>query len=395
MKILLVWKDNYPWDIRVEKMGLALISFGHEVHILARNTKGQVTSEKINGMNIHRLQPFKNGYINKIASISVFFNPLWFSNIDQLCRKQKFDIIVIRDLPLVKAGIKIGRKYGIPTIFDMAEDYPAMWLDVIRDQWYKFHNYFIKNPFLGKFLEKYCVSHCDHIFVVVKESKMRLLKMGIDSKKVTIVSNTPNINKFFITTEQKICKHWKNRTVLLYQGFVNKSRGLDVVLKALPELAKKKPDILFVVIGDGKYLAKLKVLSHKLDINNHILFLGWLDFSKIPDLIQASDICVIPHYKTNHKDTTIPNKLFDYMVCGKPVIVSNAKPLKRIVEEENCGVVFQSGNLWSFVQSIKNLLENRQLRMIMGLNGQKAVKKKYNWHNDSTKLNQAIERLQR
>lgn len=393
MKILLVWKDDYPWDIRVEKICLTLISFGYEVHIAARNVRRKKIFEIIKKIKVHRLNKIINYKLNTLLSMPVFFNPLWNRNISNLCKKYKYDLIIIRDLPLVKLGISIGNQFGIPTIFDMAENYPAMWSDVIWDQWYKAYNFIVKNPLLGKALEKYCVKNVDHIFTVIEESKDRLVQMGVNRTKISIVSNTPDLKEFNYCPDEKKQRRWKNRTVILYEGFVNRSRGLDVVIKSLPELTKKYPSLLFVVVGDGKYLFKLKELSAELNVKKYVQFLGWVSFRKIPGLIRNSDICMIPHYKTPHKNTTIPNKLFDYMACNKPVVVSNAGPLKRIVGEEKCGIVFESGNKDCLINSLAQLVEYPNLQKEMGMNGRKAVEQNYNWENDSGRLKQAVESI--
>lgn len=221
----------------------------------------------------------------------------------------------------------------------MAEDYPAMWFDVIRDKWFKPSNYIFKNPLMGRLLESYCIRNVSHIFVVVEESKNRLLNTG-SNKNITVVSNSPLLDNFSATPIAKNRFCWDRNIVLSYVGYVNKARGLDLVISSLPALLKRFNNICFVIAGDGKYINQLKSLAKKLGITKHVIFLGWVTFTDIPYIISASDICVIPHWATSHKNTTIPNKLFDYMASCKPVVVSDAKPLKRIVEAENCGLVF-------------------------------------------------------
>ena len=81
------------------------------------------------------------------------------------------------------------------------------------------------------------------------------------------------------------------------------------------------------------------------------------------------------------------------MACGKPVIVSNAEPMKRIVEEERCGLVFGSGSVDSFVNAVTQLINNPSMAQEMGKRGLDAVSRRYNWEHDSLVLKEVIERF--
>jgi len=97
-------------------------------------------------------------------------------------------------------------------------------------------------------------------------------------------------------------------------------------------------------------------------------------------------VCIIPHVSNEHTETTIPHKLFQYMYMRKPVVVSDCRPLQRIVMETNSGAVFKSGDEFDFARVILQLFENDLLRKQMGENGNRAVIGKYNWENSSRSL---------
>lgn len=139
------------------------------------------------------------------------------------------------------------------------------------------------------------------------------------------------------------------------------------------------------IIGDGVDLPILKALAKEIGVQEYVDFKGWIDFKYIPYIISKSDIGVIPHHANEHTNTTIPNKIFDFMACGKPVIVSDARPLKRIVEETGCGVTFQAENSDDFSSKLIHLIKENERDQI-GLRGEKAVKQIYNWERDAEKL---------
>lgn len=394
MKIVKVWKNDYPWDIRVEKICKTLLEDGHEVHLICSNTKKQKIRENLNGLHIHRLPAIKNDLLNKICSIPAFFNPFWIYKLLKVVKNERIEIIMVRDLPLVLTGLFVGRIYKIPVIFDMAENYPAMWREQSM-RGIKLYNIFFKNSKLADLMEDYVLKRVDHIIVVVEESKQRILKKDISENKISIVSNTPDLNMF-----NKRCNNNENigdekrRLKLIYTGRVGSAkRGLDTVIKAIPILSKEIDGLSLIILGDGPYLNKLKELARTLEIEQYINFCSHVDYNLMISYIHSSDICIVPHYVTEHINTTIPNKLFEYMACKKPVIVSNAVPLRRIVEKEKCGVVFESENVDSFVNAVLSL-KDPKIRLEKGNNGYEAVKRTYNWQNDSKVLKQIFIQFQ-
>ncbi|HDL78618.1 MAG TPA: glycosyltransferase, partial [Bacteroidetes bacterium] len=129
----------------------------------------------------------------------------------------------------------------------------------------------------------------------------------------------------------------------------------------------------------------LKNLSVELGVENSVTFTGWLRFKESTQMIQNSDVCIIPHLSTEHTNTTVPHKLFQYMYLKKPVLVSSSPPLKRIVQEANSGLVFDAGNSADFADKLVQMFESGNLQK-WGENGHKAVLEKYNWKKESEKL---------
>ena len=106
----------------------------------------------------------------------------------------------------------------------------------------------------------------------------------------------------------------------------------------------------------------------------------------MPGLIGLSDICTVPHVKNDFTDATIPHKLFQYMLMGKPVVVSDAKPLKRIVEETGCGRVFKNRDDRDLAGVLLSLYKNPDQRETMGGRGRIAALEKYNWKKEEESL---------
>jgi len=392
MNILYIWDADYPWDVRVEKICNTLLQDGHEVHIAARNLKKLPTHEISNGIEIHRISPWQNDHLNYALSFPVFFNPIWRFFLDRVIKENTIDLIIVRDLPMAIAGIWAGKRHKIPMIFDMAEDYVAMICDIWKARKFQGMNLIVRNPYLAKLVEHYVLKEADHIFVVVEEAKALVIRRGVLSDRVTIVGNTPPLETFNISNnvQGSIIKMICDRYSVIYTGGIQMGRGIQVVFEAIPEVIREIPDFLFVIVGDGYATPILKNVAEKNNIQDHVLWVGWVEHARIFEYIKACRVGIIPHFVTDHVSTTIPNKIFDYMGLGLPVIASDAAPMKRILEEEECGKVFRDRDPKDLARCLKEIYRSCEN---YGENGENAIWLKYNWNVDSRVILSLLERI--
>jgi glycosyltransferase involved in cell wall biosynthesis len=158
---------------------------------------------------------------------------------------------------------------------------------------------------------------------------------------------------------------------------------------------KSVPSALLLLVGKGKNAEQLKKLTSELGLEDVVEFTGWVDFRLVPDYIKASSVCLVPHESNPHTDTTIPHKIFQYMLLEKPMVVTDAKPLKRIADETGCGLVVPSNDPVSMAQAICRILEDPNLQEELGKKGRKAALERYNWAIESEKLISLYEELAR
>jgi glycosyltransferase involved in cell wall biosynthesis len=125
-------------------------------------------------------------------------------------------------------------------------------------------------------------------------------------------------------------------------------------------------------------------LSKRLGVEELVTFMGWQPYNKMVEHLMMADFAMIPHLKSDHTDSTIPHKLFQYMYAKKPVIASDCLPIKRIVTETNSGYIYPNEDS----QALANILAglDKQKHKVKGENGHQWVINKYNWENDSQVL---------
>lgn len=380
MNVGMVLEHEFPPDSRVKNEAISLLKAGHQVYLLSVNYGELRKFEEIAGIKVYRIHLPREIYnkLSPLVPILPFYGWFWQPAIEKFLLGNKIDILHIHDLPLVGLGIKIGRKFNIPIVADLHENRPEIM---------KYYSY--TRTLLGRLLinikqwERYqeiSVNLVDYLLVVTTEAKNDILKHGISKDKVCVVPNTVNLKEFLnYPIKKNIIERYRGYFVLSYLGDTSLRRGTNLLIKAVSIIRDKIKNIKLVLVGGSSDDHYLIYLTERHNLKEIVDFEGWQDFDLFPSYIKASSICFSPLIKNRHHDTTYPEKLFNYMAIGKPVIVSNCRVQQRIIEEENCGLVFESGNVHQLCKCILKLYKNNELRKKMGENGKKAVLEKYNW----------------
>ena len=394
---LFVWDADYPWDVRVEKICTALREAGWAVHLVCRNTRGWPRQEDYDGISLHRVTPpAAMRSLGSALTFPAFFNPIWLREIRRVAREHAVHLIIVRDLPMAPAALIVGKALGIPVVLDMAECYPELIRAVWRFEPFRPANLLVRNPLAADAIETAVLRRVDHVFCMVEEARQRLLGKGVPESRMSIVSNTPVLTETDAArnseTEQQ--READGRLVLVYVGFLNWSRGLEFVLRALATYVRRNKNVSLQLLGKGNAEAALQRLTAELGLQDHVEFLGWVDHSQVTHHLAAADIGLVPHYACGHWNNTVPNKLFDYMSLGIPVLSTDVRPMTRIIGEERCGEVFHDRDEESLISCLVRL-EDPSYRRELGLNGARAVRKTYNWSNDRTRMLAVLRRVRR
>ncbi len=387
MKICKIWDADYPWDIRVEKVCDSLTQAGHSVHLVCRNQERRQRLEQQGQLSIHRLPSLPHAFesVHTLCNSPFPVNPVWVGAIGSVIRKNQVDLILVRDILLALPSAVLGRAFGIPVVLDMAENYPAMLRDRLRYTPTSLLGRLARNPIQARFVEWLCLRMVDHTIVVVEESQERLVRAGLPPDRLSIVNNTPRLDRWDSSRQGRAQGTGQETVALVYLGNLDGSRGIDVTIQAIQQLKDQDFLATLTVIGDGPNLNEFRDMARQLGVADRITFTGRLSFSKVQDFVARSNIGLIPHYATDAWNATIPNKLFDYMSSELPVIVSDAKPMARIVREEGCGEVFKDRDPYDLARCIRALMDP-VVRERLGQRGQAAIRRRYNWNYDSEVL---------
>lgn len=381
MRILMVLDQDFPPDVRVENEALSLIAAGHEVVLWSIAPDDRPVRESYKGITIVRSRLHKEirNKMRGLAGSFPFYKWYLSRGIAKLHREFSFGAIHVHDLYLVGGGLTAGKKLGLPMVADLHENYvhalknyawsttpPGKWL-VSIPRWHK--------------LEKKWLAEARSIVVVIEEARERVLGLDVPEEKLAVVPNTIKIDEFSKYPLQTIDygDFARDKNIFTYTGGFDVHRGLECLLQGFAAFIAKHPQNCLVLVGAGRTEGSLKELSSSLGIDHAVRFEGWQPQEKIRSYIAASDVCLVPHNRTEHTDATIPHKLFHYMFCGKPVIVSDCKPLKRIVSGTDAGFVFEAGNPANLEIVMEAMLRQKADWSTIGKRGSATVAQRFNW----------------
>ena len=182
----------------------------------------------------------------------------------------------------------------------------------------------------------------------------------------------------------------EGKFVVLYAGAHGISNDLEVVLESASLISNAR--IQIVLLGDGKEKRNLQDRAKELGLNN-VIFLPPIPKSKIPEALAATDACLailkpLPEYKT-----TYPNKVFDYMAAGRPVILAIDGVIRGVIDEAGCGIFVEPGDPDSLAKAIDQLAVDPARGRKMGLAGQEYLENHFSRAKIGKRLIQFLEEL--
>jgi glycosyltransferase involved in cell wall biosynthesis len=377
----------YPADIRVKKESDALIRAGFEVHLLCLRKRDQNQLEKFEGIHVHRIDAGKNNYQlafwDVIMSVS-FIHPKFKRAAKYIVEKEQIAIVHVHDLPLAGTALSLKQNNSLKVVLDMHENYPEAlrtWFKWKKNPIVRLKNSLFMNPEHWTKLEQIACKNCDRVIAVVEEMKERVVKEHqVEPEKIVVVTNTEDQDFIKQKIDHSVYESLKGKFILTYSGGIGPHRGVDTAIRGMQHLQENK-NIQLAIVGFGSpsVMNSLKSLVDQLGLDN-VHFFGYQPFSKFYSYMSLADVNVIPHQSNGHTDNTVPHKLFQGMMAGKPLLVSSCAPLKRITEACASGVVFEAGDAKDFADKVNKLYADKTLREQLGGNGTKAtIDGKLNW----------------
>ena len=354
VKRVILIRSHFP-DNRLEKEAETLANNGYSVTQLVWD-RGRMYSNNNEKNNIKKMKLKVQSGSFKVA----FYLPLWWIFVIFQLIIRKWDIVHAADFDTYLPALIVSKIKRKPIVYDIFDFYAEMIeFPVFKELSRKIFGY----------IDKSLMKSAD-LIIIADESRIKQIGENANKNIVTIYNSPKDV------IDQK--NEFENdKFRIFFGGWVSKDKSIDKVILAVKDL--ENVDLTIMGFCDPwNYEQELERLSKNID--NVKLFLKAVPHKKIientikSDLIFAFYDPLIPNNKY-----ASPNKLFEAMMCGKPIIVNDNTAMANIVRSENCGIVIPYGDIKSIKNSIIKLRDNTELYNKLASNARNAYEKKYNW----------------
>jgi len=407
-------------DTRVFKEAFSLRDAGYQVHIVACKRSDIPASEQIDGVQVDRLAypveflkklpsalvwlvlapllllmlPFlvaaKRKYKTTVqlassSAVAVIASrvllPVFWCRVYRLTRGQKYQGYHAHDLMTLPVAWWMKKRRGGAVVYDCHE----LWLD--RNTLRKRTKY---NPerILEWLLESFLIRRSNAV-LVVSESIADALSKRYKIRKPVVIFNTP----YYINIAKKNglpdlrgkAGITDNKPIVLYTGLISHGRGLEQLIEAMSYV----PDCRLVLMGYDlrmQYSGTIRKLAQEYGVTDRLHFVDAVPFPEVPLWAASADVAaVLIENRCLSYYYCMPNKIFEAIMAGVPVIASDFPEMKKVTSEKGIGLTVNPESVVDIVRAIYALLRDKEAQRVMKRNALEAAKI-YNWEEQSKKL---------
>jgi glycosyltransferase involved in cell wall biosynthesis len=374
-RVCMVVYSYYPNDQRVRREAETLCENGATVHVICLRDKDEGRFETHNKIKIYRVSQKldrSGGYLSYFSRYLMFLI-LSTLLLLRLFVRYKYKVIHIHSLPDYEVFCAIIPKlFGAKIILDLHENMPEVFaskFNVSMDT---------RSIRMAKLAEKISVGFA-HLVITTSQNRKDLLKKRTQKKDIAIVMNLPKkeIFKFRDMSAFISEKGLEKSFIVSYVGGLNAEREIDVVIKAIKYPYIKIPNIAFIYCGtgEGEYISLLENLIIKLNLEEKVLFMGYVPQEDVLNYVALSNVTLNPYKIHPNLNPVGSTKVFEYLLVPKPVIISDY-PANR-EEFKDMVLYYNSSDYKSLGDMIYKVYEREEEHMDMAKRAQEYLFKRY------------------
>lgn len=331
-KIIVSVSNDLYSDQRVRKVCNSLLNLGYEIILLGRKLKD---SKEINDRNyqVKRFNlPFVKGALFYASlNIRLFFY-LFF---------HKADVLLANDLDTLLPNYLVSKLKNIPLVYDSHElftEVPELQGRYSKRIWEK--------------IEKWIFPKLKYGFTVNNSiANIYENKYGV---RLKVLKNIPNkVNDFSPEDKSSLGIENIGKYIILQGAGINIDRGAEEIVEAMQFVESVK----LLIVGDGDVLPKLKLIVNELGIENKVLFIAKQSPQRLKSYTFYAELGLSMDKDTNlNYRYSLPNKIFDYMQSGIPILASDLPEIKKVIDKFGIGVICKSHEIKEIANCINSMI---------------------------------------
>jgi PEP-CTERM/exosortase A-associated glycosyltransferase len=275
------------------------------------------------------------------------------------------------------AALRVSKKFGIPVVYEVR----AFWEDAAVD-----HGTATENGLryrLTRALETYALKQADAVTTICEGLRSDIVARGIPADKVTVIPNAVDLDKFAVggtaDLELKDKLGLSGSRLIGFIGSFYAYEGLDILLRAVPALAARLPDLRVLLVGGGPQDAKLRELAKQLRIEDKVVFTGRVPHDQVQKYYDLLDVLVYPRSSMRLTDLVTPLKPLEAMAQGRVLAASDVGGHLELIADGKTGVLFKADDPAALADKVGALLEAQQQWPQLRAAGRHYVESERNW----------------
>jgi len=286
------------------------------------------------------------------------------------------DIVFATHTPLTigLAGIELSHYFGVPFVFEVRDLWPQALINTGA----------LKNP-LGiwylRHLERKIYRAADHIIALSPGIKAGIVSTGIRPEKVTVIPNGSDLDLFRPDVDGSAARGrlgLGDHFAAIYFGAMGLANGLEYVIEAARILQQRGRDDLRIVLhGEGGRRPVLEKLARQYQLRNVIFSNLVRDKTEVARIVAACNVCMTIYAATDREQAWSPNKMFDALAAGRPVIINVPGWLGETIIQNNCGRFVDPRRPEALADALIELADNPQLCREMGANARALAEREF------------------
>lgn len=345
--------------------------------------------ETIDGIEVHYvLNPYSN-YMSVPRKVWAFINFIRLA-IREAKRQKNIDLVYATSTPLTIGYIamRLKAKKKWPYVFEVRDLWPEFPIQIGA----------IKSKMLIRFLrfmERKIYQKSEFVVALSPGMREGVIKAGTPKDKTAMIPNMSKPDNFYPhEPSAEIALKFGldlSKFNIIHFGSMGRANGLQYIIEAAKSCRDKgADDIEFVFMGSGVTEPIIKDLCEKYALNN-VRFLGHHNMAIVAEVVNCCDASITSFMDLPILETNSPNKLFDSLSAGIPIIVNSAGWTKDMVEQNNCGFYVDVKHPEQLADKLIEIKDNKELLSEWGRNARRLSEKEYDKDILTAKIGDIVE----
>ncbi|MFT4940010.1 MAG: PEP-CTERM/exosortase A-associated glycosyltransferase [Paraglaciecola sp.] len=340
----------------------------------------QACIDNVDGLRFYRSDP-ASGLMSKLPGLNqlAIIGPMK-QRILQAIEAEKPDVVHAHSPALNGiAAFQAAKQAGLPLVYEIR----AFWEDAAVD-----HGTCKEDDLryrTTRAMESWVVKKADAVTTICEGLKQDLLTRGVAPDKITIIPNAVNVEQFNLihSRDSQLEKEFslQGKTVLGFLGSFYAYEGLDMIIKALPEILKQVPNAMLLLVGGGPQEQNLKSLIEDMGLQEYVIMPGRVPHQEVMRYYSQVDLLLYPRKPMRLTELVTPLKPLEAMAQGKLVLASDVGGHKELITDGQNGWLFESGSVTDLAAKTVQVLSKQNEWPQVINNGRVFVENVRNWRN--------------